>query len=465
MVLSAEEKIMKKNLFFFGILSALLMFTYFYEELGQSKKKLLEESENRLFDVHKLGAMLRFSTMNQNEIVYLNNNFYTKKLNYPVSPSGIKLFFDILSSIKINRYLTKNEVNDKNIDLFIPDLNRKITFEFEKGKIEFILGKKIQTDPSFYILVKTEVDEFVVVAYDDSALEGIYVEENVHQNSEKYNRLIRAFNMTEEDFVDRKILKYLDLETISKGLTEIKIENLRNISFSIFSHNQTTYPEILKGLRFNEEYYLFFLGALINMQAQNIWLPEKGVGVKDQIAHMILMVDKKIDLKLFRQYGHRTGFFVQTSLEKVIFEIDQNSVRLFFSNVQDFWDKRVMPESYMKLNKQFDFSIIFNREYVFKIDNSSKFNVISEDPNNKPKNSGFKELLDFLQREADFVKKRLKHNNKEILFSFTFYSSTFHVIFKEGDLIIADTQNDLEFHYHLGDLSRFKHVKSDFLND
>ena len=63
-----------------GVLSALLIFTYFFEELGQSKKKLLEESENRLFDAHKLGTMLKFSTMNQNEIIYLNNNFYTKKL-------------------------------------------------------------------------------------------------------------------------------------------------------------------------------------------------------------------------------------------------------------------------------------------------------------------------------------------------------------------------------------------------
>ena len=456
---------MKKNLFFMGVLSALLIFTYFFEELGQSKKKLLEESENRLFDAHKLGTMLKFSTMNQNEIIYLNNNFYTKKLNYPVSPEEIKYFFDVLSRIKIKRYLSKQEVSEKNIDLFIPDLNRKVIFEFEKGKVEFILGKKMQTDPSFYILVKTEVDELVVVAYDDSPLEGIYVEENVHQNSEKYNRLVRAFSMTEENFVDRKILKYLDWETLSKNLTEIKIENLRNIPFSIYSPKQTTNPEVLKGLRFNEEYYLVFLGALMNMQAQNIWLPENGIEYKDQIAHMVLTLDKKIDLKLFRKYGSQTGFFVKTNLEETIYEIDQNIVRLFFSNVQDFWDKRVIPESFVKENKQFDFSLIFNREYAFKIDNASKFNVLSKNPENKPKNSGFKELLDFLQREADFVKKRVENNNKGVLFSFTFYSSTFHVIFKEGDLIIQDTKNDLEFHYHLGDLSRFRHVKSDFLND
>jgi len=456
---------MKRNLFLIGILCALVIFTYFFEELGQSRRKQQEESAKRLFDAQKLGMMLKFSTMNQNEIIYTNNNFYTRKLNYPVSPEEIKGFFDTLSSIKIKRYLGRTEVNKKNINLFIPDMNRKVIFEFEKGKLEFILGKKIQTDPSFYMLVKTEVDEFVVVAYDDSALEGIYVEENVHQNSEKYNRLVRSFGMTEEDFADRRILKSFDLENLAKNLKEIKIDNLRNISFSIFSPGKTTDPQFLKGLQFNEEYYLFFLGALINMKAQNLWLPEKGVETKDQIAHMILTTEKKIDLKLFRKYGSQTGFFVKTDQEETVFEIDQNTVRLFFSNVQDFWDKRLISENFMKKNKQFDFSIIFDREYAFKIDNASKFNVLPQNTDIKPKNSSFRELLDFLQREADFVKKRLEHNNKGGLFSFTFYSSTFHVIFKEGDLVIQDIKNDLEFHYHLGDLSRFRHVKSDFLND
>lgn len=454
---------MKRNLILTGILAGLLVFTYFFEEIGGKRRKEVEEEENRLFNAKELGEMVSFETV-KGKIYFKDQRVFTQKLNYPVSKKRLSKFFNILSSIKVKRYLNKEEIDQDNYSLFLPDKKRRMIFEFERGKINFVLGRKMQTDPSFYMEVTTNVGTNIVLAYDDSPLEGMYFKKNAHLNSEKFERLVKLFYLDEDYFWDRAIIKNMNPHKMFEKIKSVEITNLRNRSFFVDFKKGVTTPKILKGLSPNIEYYQIFITALLSTQAKNIFHPARLKKLSKNIASIKLDLGKKMELTLFRKYGDMSGFFVRTSMENTVFEVDQNMVRLFYSNVQDFWDRRILPAFFLKKEKSFKFKINFGEELFLQMNNQDSFFITADNDSIKPKNSSFKEFFLFLSREADFV-KALSPSKRTKLFSFAFHDQLFHAIFNGGDLIIENETQKLEYHYYIGDLKKFKHKKSDYFND
>lgn len=443
---------MKLNLILGIVLALLLTFTYFFEEVGYIRDKQQEEESRRLFDKNKLGKLLEIRTMNAS-LKRKGNIFYLAGSEFPADAVSIQKIFDILSQIKINRYLKKDEIREKDYSLFIPDTSRKMVFTFEKSELTFILGSKLEFSTSFYMEVRNNNERNLILAWDTSAKKGVYDTKKAHLTSEKYDRLKNIFKLTNDFFMDRAVFRVMDFGKEFSIWRKIKIKNSRNRVFEVDIQNRTTSPESLQLLGYNNDFFDRYYSELTRLRGTVVHYPGKPEQLKNKIATIVVNGKRTVNLELYKNYGERNGHFVKTSFGKAIYGIDRTGLRLFFSNVQDFWNKNLLPETFLKEKKQVKFYMKFDSKIEMVLRNFENFSVISNDTMYKPQNVSFRNFFDFLTRKADHVRPLDKGIISKKHFSFGIDDLFYHVVLKDGEVVILEPKKRYQFHYWVGERS------------
>ena len=451
-----KDKILKhKNLALFIVLIIALAATYFFEEKSNRTKEAIQAKKTALLDVEALGNITAIKGVKLN-FEKRGQFFHDKDNGLVLSESRLEEFFQILGGLKVKTFLNQEEVKKVGESFYIPDPTMKMTFHFEKGEVSFILGKKLEYDQSFYMeVVRDNISQMVIVS-DESPDPGVYQNDDEYRKSDaKYKRLEVVFLLTNRYFYDTRVFKNFNYTAEKINFKEISIATFRNKKYSLSFEKSATIPPPPKGIKYFEENWVSFHEFLVKLQGKSLYYPAD-TKLLDEILSQFEVQDReghKYTMDVYKKYGEENGYFLKTSLDNIVYQLKSEDAQYFFVNVQDFWQKSIVPkekEFNLKIeffNKKSEEVKILDKE-LFKVHPTSvKFTE------NMIRALEFKRLIEFFKMEGNHVSEFTGSPSeilKKNILRVQFDNRNLSVILDENEAIIVDLDQKLMIHHYVG---------------
>ena len=414
---------MKTNAIYFLILTCLLTFTYFFQELKEREK--FEEKDRReiLFNEKVYGPFLGFELNDTYFFKDRNGQFKTKK-NIPISQEKVFKVLNILSGLRVEKVLPVGEKKiNEDQKLFFPHKEQKITFRFKNKRMVFILGQKLSYSQSFYFKIEGGKKVIFGIAKDVSDFKALYQKENYENSSKRYNRLSNILSLNENYFINKKIIG-----SFSK-IKKIKFEGVGGEKFSLDLSKNATIPSHFQGLAYSKAKFNVFKRDLLELKAVSIienW-EKKKLARKLVTMNFLLKNKESFKLELFGKYGDQKSFFILKSGPSYLYKINQKSLLPFIVSVQDFWSLNPLKRQDIKEGKV---------PQVSSLGDSKKFSQ------KKAENTFFP----FLKRRPYKVSK---NKPVKIQSSFPFKTSghSFQIFKTKEELVFFNDKTGISYHY------------------
>jgi hypothetical protein len=444
-----------KNLTLFFILVLALVGTYIFEEKSNAVNEAITAKKTALLDMGKLGEIKAISGVKLN-FIKKGDSYFSKENGLRLSQDRLAEFFEILSSQKVKTFLDQTEVNKVGIPFYIPDQSMKMTFIFEKGEATFTLGKKLDYDQTFYMLVSKEGKSQVVIVNDESPDPGAYASDEEYKKSDmKYKRLEMLFLLTNKYFYDTRVFKDFNYIQDKINFKNISISTFRNKKYSVNFENSTTNPPPPSGIPYFEENWISFLRFLTKLEGKSLYYPSDPKLLDEALSQFEVQdrENRLYTLEVYKKYGEEKGYFLKSSLDNIIYQLKPEDAQYFFVNVQDFWLKKILPKS-----KEYNLKITFYKGQTedVKIEDKELFKVL---PTDKKYTEGairaleFKRLLEFFKTEGNMV-EALNLSPSEILkkniLRVQFENRNLSVILDENEATIVDLDQKFMIHHYIG---------------
>lgn len=466
---------MKKNLFLFSILIGLVVFVYYFEELGGIKTAQREKESKQIFNHKSFGALVSFETPSA-ILINRGDHFVTSKSQFKVDPKKAKKLFEILGGIEIERNITnKAKSGDSLLDrkFFFPKTSLKFKFIFKKGEIEYLIGNKIEVSRSFYVeIIKKDQAGLVVkkwvVAKDSTLDEGIYNKKDFHKNDQKYNRIKSLGYLEESFYYDTRIFEHSDLI-----ITNVKVQNKRNKKFELNVDGKKTNPEVVKGLKSNVQFFDTFFKNLGELKGDSVLINLERDQLHKKVSEITLRTKNSSApyiLSLFKEYKNVEGYYLIKKGESWVYKLNKKSASIFFSNVQDFWDKRLINKNsiFGKSTKGSEFKLIFSdsKKYLFNLKRVGKLHVKNLSSKKEPQLTSFRELIGFLTQKAERVSVLEDLSSlKDVAFKFSLGEGVINVLIKKGEILLLNENLKYVLHYPLKGRLPFSLLQTDYLKE
>ncbi len=463
-----KEKLLKhKNLTLFAILALGLLITYIFEERSNRNSEIAEAKRTELLNTEKMGEIRGIKGI---KLSFIKNGefFFDTENNLRLSQDRLGEFFQILSGMKVKTFLNQAEVEKVGVNFYIPDPSMKMTFQFVKGEMTFILGKKLDYDQSFYMQVIKDNTSQIVIVNDESPDPGTYASDEEYKKSDaKYKRLEILFLLTNKYFYDNRVFKGFNYTADKINFKEISIATFRNRKYSVSFDTTTTNPAPPKGIGYFEENWVSFHSFLSKLEGKSLYYPVE-LNKLDEILSQFNVVDRngqKYTMDVYKKYGQENGYFLKTSLEDVIYQLRPEDAQYFFVNVQDFWQKRIVPKE-----KDYNLTVTFfnNETEMVKVQDRELFKVLPTNSKYTETNIRaleFKRLLEFFKMEGSMVNE-LKESPSELLkkniMRVQFDNRNLSVILEENEAIIVDHDLKIMIHHYVGAKLPFSIKHSDY---
>ncbi len=430
---------MKKNGIFFIAFLLLFSFTYIYEKQGHEDRNQKVEEDKKIFNVTTYGKLIGIQTKKM-FLTKKDEQFFVGKLNYPADQLVVNRMFDLFGNMKSERFL-EDEIILQNRKSFFPHDDQVISFIFEKGKLECLVGSKLQHDQSFYLKIIKNNESQIVIAKVDKALVGIHTHADQINSDYYYNQLVSLLSVGEQVFYSRKI-----------NSVNIKDNPLQKIHFlsdqfsiDVADFQQNHVP--LKGISLSLLKIQSFVSKFLNLQGTHVFIDIFKSDLESKIAQISLeYVVKKVNLTLFRKFKGRVGWFVWNDLTKVMFEIERASTRYFFQKEQNFWDKRILQGNvFSKFSLSYKgklFELVKDLQWQLSGKNSRSLDQIK-----------IKKLMKIFLKTADLVENKNLLNGKvegREIFKIRVLGREITVLESLGDLMFWNKADGLLFHFWVG---------------
>lgn len=459
----------KKNLILLGVLILAIGLTYIFEEKRNQDKTEELNQKASIIDVKKVGELESIKGLKLN-IKKNNETYFDAENQVPFSNKKMEEFFKILSGLKIKKILSETETKNVDFKFYIPDADLKLTFGFKNSSFAVTLGKKLDYDQSFYLLIEKNINgvlsKELAVAVDESPDPNMYQSDKEYKKSEfKFQRLQMLFYLTNVFFYETKVFASFPYSEDRINFKKISISTFRNKKFTIDFEKTQTIPPVLNGLNYFEENWISFHRALTNLEGKTLYYPYKKENLTEPLS--IFEVEdrenKKYTIELYKKYGSLVGYFLKNSFNNYLYELRPEEAKYFFINIQDFWSKKIYPAE-----KEFGLTIQFTLEdpieYQVEVKDKEVFEVISK--TKRIKSETFKNLIDFLKTESDHISE-VKESPIELLrkskLKLRFANRNIGVILEENDVLVVDLDRKLAFHHYVGSTVPFSLKKSDYL--
>lgn len=456
-----------KNLILFVLLVLSVLATYWFEERGNSNAIKIENKRTEVLNSEGLGELIGVKGL-KIDFIKEGSAYYSRDSKIKMSKDRLDEFFKILSSLKVITFLNDEDVAKVGRPFYIPDDGMTLKFQFEKGDISFTLGKKLEFDQTFYMEVTQNGKKRIVIVKDESPDPGMYKTDKEYQNSDaKFKRLSIVFMLTNVYFYDTRVFKdfYPDEKRIN--FDEISISTFRNKKYSINFQKTTTNPPALNGISYFEENWLSFHQALTHLQGRGVIAPYEPSALSEILSQLEIKDrdGRNITLTVYKIFGEQNGYFLTSSLDKMLYILKPEDARFFFVNVQDFWKKNLFTEA-----KEYTLGVTFYNHAIdqVKVIDKDLFKVEPVDTRAVVKQLEFKKLIDFLKTGGDHVSP-LTEKPSEILkkniMQLNFDNRVMSVILEENDLILADFDLKIKIHYYVGATIPFSLKRSDYFEE
>lgn len=463
-----KEKLLKhKNLSLFVVLVLALCATYFFEERGNRLKEARELKASSLLDTERLGDITAIEGVKLN-FERRGASFYDKNNNLKLAEARLDEFFQILSGLQVKNFLNQEEVNKVGVNFYIPDPTMKMTFKFEKGTMTFILGKKLDYDQSFYMQVERDNKTQIVLVNDVSPDPGVYESDEQYRKSDaKYKRLQVVFLLTNKYFYDARVFKDFNYTQDKINFETISIATFRNKKYSISFKDSTTNPPPPKGINYFEDNWLSFHQFLSKLEGKSLYYPAD-FNLLDEPLSLFEVQDRsnrKYSLEVYKKYGEDNGYFLKTSLNNIVYQLKPEDAQYFFVNVQDFWQKRILPKE-----KDFNLTVSFfsGQSEVVKVSDKELFKVFptsAKYTESTIRALEFKRLLEFFKMEGNHVSELTESPTqilKKNIMRVQFDNRNLSVILEENEAIIVDLDNKIMIHHYVGEKLPFSVKYQDY---
>ncbi|MFA6238230.1 MAG: hypothetical protein WC635_12930 [Bacteriovorax sp.] len=453
-----------KNLFLFLFLVLAIAITYWFEERGSSKALKIESKRTEVLNADKLGSLVGVKGIKL-DFEKKGDSYFSRNNQVPLANARLDEFFKILAGLKIKTFLNEADVAKVGRNFYIPDDGMKLNFLFEKGSIEFTLGKKLDFDQSFYMEITQNGKKEIVIVNDESPDPGAYQSDKEYQVSDaKYKRLQVIFLLTNVYFYDTRVFKDFYPDEQSINFDKIAISTFRNRKYTVDFKSTSTVPPPPKGINYLEDNWLSFHKALSRLTGRTVYTPYEPDALKE-ILSQFEIIDRQgrnITLTVYKQFGDQSGYFLSSSLDKFLYVLKPEDARFFFVNVQDFWKKSIAPKE-----RVYQLSITFfdNKTEVVKISDQELFKAEGLKPGAKARTLEFKKLIDFLKSEGDHVSEfteKPSETLKKNIMRLSFDNRVLSVILEDNDAILADPELKLKIHHYVGATVPFSIKRSDY---
>ena len=455
-----------KNFILFMTLITAIGLTYWFEERGNLNKELIDVKSHSILDAADLGELKGVKGL-KIDFEKSEKGYISRDNHLPLSSARLDEFFKILSGLKVKTFLSDEDVRKVGRNYYIEDDGLKMTFSFEQGQMSFVLGKKLPYDQTFYMEIEKGGKKQMVIASDETADPGVYQNDKDYQRSEaKYKRLQMLFMLTNLYFYDTRIFKDMYAEADKIHFAEIAISTFRNKKFKVNFKNTKTNPEPPAGINYFEDNWISFHGALTKLEAKQAIAPYEPSALNEILSFFEIedRSGRKIELQLYKKFGEANGYFLTSSLDKVLYVIKPEDARFFFVNVQDFWKKTVEPKSKEYL---LTLSFLDHTSAQIRITDKELFRADSVEANTKlkPRPLEFKKLVDFIKTEGDRVSdltEKPSETLKKSLMKVNFDNKTLNVILEDNDAILVDVDAKIKIHHYVGAKIPFSLKRADY---
>lgn len=458
-----------KNLSLFTVLIVAVTVTYFLEERANRKSEAVLEKKLSLIDAEELGEIHAIEGVKLS-FEKRGDDYFAKDSNLKLSKARLEEFFTILSGLKIKSFLDQKEVERVGIPNYIPDPSIRMSFIFEKGEMTFILGKKLDYDQSFYMQIIRDNKSQVVIVNDESPDPGVYQSDEEYKKSDaKYQRIQMVFLLTNKYFHDTKVLKDFGYEQDKINFKEITISTFRNKKYTLNFKDSQTIPAIPKGLNYFEENWISFHRVLTNLEGSSLFYPAETSLLNELLSRFEVTdrEDRKYTLDVYQKYGDKNGYFLKSSLDNIVYQLKPDDARYFFVNVQDFWEKKIVPKA-----KEYDLTLTFfnGKKITVFVSDKDLFKITSKTAgiaDNKLRPVYFKQLIDFIKIEGDHISdltekptEIIRHN----VLGVDFENKHLNVILEDNDAITVDQALKVKIHHYVGEKLPFSIKYEDYVS-
>lgn len=456
-----------KNLTLFLVLVLALIGTYIFEERSNIIKEDILAKKTALLDMDKLGEITAIHGVKLN-FEKRGEYFHDKNTDLRLSNARLDEFFTILSAQKVKTFLNPEEVTKVGLPFYIPDPSMVMTFKFEKGDITFTLGKKLNYDQSFYMGVTRDNKSQVVIVNDESPDPGVYQTDDEYKKSDaKYKRLEMLFLLTNKYFYDTRVFKDFNYKMDKLNFKNVSISTFRNKKYSVNFENSTTNPVPPKGVDYFEDNWVSFLQFLAKLEGKSVYYPAE-MRKLDEVLSQFEVVDRenrKYTMEVYKKYGDEIGYFLKTSLDNIVYQLKPEDAQYFFVNVQDFWQKRILPKEKVynvKItfhNRPFEEVRIEDRELFKVLPTNSKFTEATI------RALEFKRLMEFIKGEGNHVEALTLNPTKilqDTILRVQFENRNLSVILEENEAIIVDLDQKIMIHHYVGEKLPFSVKYEDY---
>jgi len=308
---------MKNNLILVIVLISLLVVTYFFQE------KRVEEN---LDTAHRNDKLIKnkIEHLNFSKVEALKKNGAWWSGNQLLSHNTFKLIED-----KLNQIVIDKEIKGKKTSYFHEPISFTVNHE------PFLIGDLSLNKSSFYI----SKSQKIYLAHLDGGSNTVSFSDD-EIDEDKLNELKSLLIKKKDDLIENQLFRYYP----ELPLTKIVVHSEGGLAYELNLEKNTTNPAPIQGISIHEDLKGKFFSLLTQMQ------------IKQEILFNDKLKFKKIAVIKFSSPNKKnTAWEVwlrdKKSADALLFDFDQKraflmtggTLKLFFLQVQDYWDKKIIP--------------------------------------------------------------------------------------------------------------------------
>ena len=195
---------MKKNIFYLFVLIGLLVFTYYYQEVGQRLRAAKQNRQSSLFK-GDTSTLLAIHFDNYHLLYSAGGEVSIEPSGLKASVSSVDNFLHQLSYIRVQREIFLSELETAEGEAIIKSFKANLRFIFEQEAMTFSLGAKVKFADAFYIRVTSGSNgEKVFLCFSSTPRLSVYDPGDEKSKREfGYRNLQALFSLTQEYFLKR----------------------------------------------------------------------------------------------------------------------------------------------------------------------------------------------------------------------------------------------------------------------
>jgi hypothetical protein len=308
---------MKNNLILASVLILLLITTYFFQEKRVEENHLLSVQNAKLIKN-------KIEHLNFSKLEALKKNGAWWNGNQLLSHNTFKLIED-----KLNQIVIDKEIKGKKVSYFHDPISFDVNHE------PFLLGDLSLNKSSFYI----SKNKIIYLAHLDGGSNTVSFSDD-EVDEDKLNELKTLLLKKKDDLIENQLFRYYPELPMAK----VVVHSEGGLAYELNLEKNTTNPAPIKGISIHEDLKGKFSSLLTQMQ------------IKQEILFNDKLKFKKMAVLKFSSPNKKDTVWEiwlrdKKSADAVLFDFDQKraflmiggTLKLFFLQVQDYWDKKIIP--------------------------------------------------------------------------------------------------------------------------